>query len=369
MNYKKIYNSLVEKAKVRGLDKSQHEGYFEIHHIIPRCLGGSDDKDNLVMFTGREHFIAHMLLWKAYPGNVSLMRAAFLMSSRWKTDQIEDNSKVVNSKTYEKLRFEYAIAVSEQVSGENNPFYGKTHTEETRTKLKAWHVANPDFARNNMLGKKHSEEAIAKMREYQRNRPAMTEETKKKIGDFHRGKPKNPDAIEKTRQANIGRKKSDEERKKISDALTGKPWSEAQRAGIMASLKYGEDHHSFGIPKSEEQKKKISIALKAKNQRPWENPTCQNFTDLSKWALADYYFDIWCYFDKPGLKKLKKIYDFINNDDITLSLLAIMRINFSKGWVPMEDEEWITFSEDYLNERNTICTMLPPSSNVLELYG
>jgi 5-methylcytosine-specific restriction endonuclease McrA len=353
LNYEKIYNDLVEKAKVRGLDKSQHEGYFEIHHIIPRSLGGSNDKSNLVMFTGREHYIAHMLLWKAFPEEVSLMLAAFLMSNRWKTDE---NAKVVNSKTYEKLRSDYAVAVSEQVSGENNPFYGKTHTEETRTKLKAWHAANPDFTRNNMLGKKHSEEAIAKMSEYQRNRPPMTEETKRKIGDFQRGKPKNPEAIEKTRLSNIGRKKTPEERKKISDALTGKPWSEAQRAGIMASLKYGEEHHSFGIPKSEEQKKKISISLKAKNQRPWENPTCQNFTDLSKWALADYYFDIWCHFDKPGLKKLKKIYDFIHNDDITLSLLAIMRINFSKGWVPIEDEEWVNFSEGYLNDgTNNYC--------------
>lgn len=67
MNYEKIYNELVEKAKVRGLDKSKHEGYFEIHHILPKSLGGSDDRSNLVMFTGREHFIAHMLLWKAYP--------------------------------------------------------------------------------------------------------------------------------------------------------------------------------------------------------------------------------------------------------------------------------------------------------------
>jgi hypothetical protein len=359
LNYENIYNALVEKAKVRGLDKSQYEGYFEIHHIIPRSMGGGNEDENLVMFTGREHFVAHMLLWRAFPEEVSLMRAAFLMSSRWRAERLEGDAKAINSKTYEKLRLEYADAVSEQVSGENNPFYGKTHTEETRTKLKAWHAANPDFARNNMLGKKHSEEAIAKMSEYQRNRPPMTEETKRKIGDFHRGKPKNPDAIEKTRQANIGRKKTDEERKKISDAQKGRSWTEAQRAGIMASLKYGEDHHSFGIPKSDEQKEKISIALKSRNQRPWENPTCQNFTDLSKWALADYYFDIWCHFDRPGLKKLKKIYDYINNDDITLSLLAIMRINFSNGWVPSEDEDWIKFSEGYLNDN--ICTLLTPA--------
>ena len=348
MNYENIYNALVEKAKIRGLDKSQHEGYFEIHHILPVSMGGSNDKENLVMFTGREHFIAHMLLWKAFPEEVSLMRAAFLMSSRWSTSSINGEGSNINSKTYETLREEYASAVKEQVSGESNPFFGKSHTEDSINKMKAWHAANPEHGRNNMLGRKHSPEAIAKMSEYQSNRPPMTDETKKKIGDFHRGKPKNPDAIEKTRQSNIGRKKTDEQRQRISDALTGKPWSEAQRAGIMGSMKYGEGHHSYGIPKSEDQKEKISASLKAKNQRPWENPTCQNFTDLSKWALADYYYDIWCHFDKPGLKKLKKIYDYMNNDDITLSLLAVMRINFSEGWIPKEDQQWLDFSLTYL---------------------
>ena len=82
MDYRKIYDALVEKAKPRGLDKSQHEGYFEIHHITPRCLGGSDCEENLVMFTGREHFIAHMLLWKIYRNNKSLAYAARIMSLR-----------------------------------------------------------------------------------------------------------------------------------------------------------------------------------------------------------------------------------------------------------------------------------------------
>lgn len=81
MNYKKIYDALVEKASIRGLDKSQHEGYFEIHHITPRCLGGGDNPENLVMFTAREHILAHLFLWKAYPKHVGLTQAAQMMAS------------------------------------------------------------------------------------------------------------------------------------------------------------------------------------------------------------------------------------------------------------------------------------------------
>lgn len=135
MDYKKIYDALVEKAKVRGLDKRQHEGYFEIHHILPVCLGGSDDKSNLVMFTGREHFIAHLLLWKANPDNVSLMRAAHIMSSRWDNSTVGNAGGGINSKIYEKLREEYSEAVRIQCSGEGNPFYGKKHSQETLDRI------------------------------------------------------------------------------------------------------------------------------------------------------------------------------------------------------------------------------------------
>lgn len=38
--------------------------YFETHHIVPKSLGGTDDKNNLVNLTAREHYIAHLLLVK-----------------------------------------------------------------------------------------------------------------------------------------------------------------------------------------------------------------------------------------------------------------------------------------------------------------
>ena len=61
MNYKKHYNLLIDRAKLRKLD-----GYFEKHHIIPKCMGGSDDVDNIVKLNAREHFVAHQLLYKIY---------------------------------------------------------------------------------------------------------------------------------------------------------------------------------------------------------------------------------------------------------------------------------------------------------------
>lgn len=77
MNYQKIYDNLIYRAKSRQLSD---DVYTEIHHITPRCLGGSDDPTNLVKLTLREHFLAHLLLCKIHPEHLGLYRAVFLMS-------------------------------------------------------------------------------------------------------------------------------------------------------------------------------------------------------------------------------------------------------------------------------------------------
>lgn len=74
MNYQKIYEQLIYRAKTRVLDD-----YCELHHIIPRCMGGSDDKSNLVELTPEEHYLAHQLLVKIYPTNRLLLNAAVMM--------------------------------------------------------------------------------------------------------------------------------------------------------------------------------------------------------------------------------------------------------------------------------------------------
>jgi 5-methylcytosine-specific restriction endonuclease McrA len=48
MNYRRQYELLIEKAQLRG----SVDGYMERHHIVPRCMGGSNEKENLVELTG-----------------------------------------------------------------------------------------------------------------------------------------------------------------------------------------------------------------------------------------------------------------------------------------------------------------------------
>lgn len=96
MNYQKIYQNLIEKRQYNPV-----EGYSESHHIIPRYIGGSDNYENLIYLSAREHFIAHVLLVKIYKNKY----AANMMS----------NFKKYNSKQYSWLKeLHFNTPVSEE---------------------------------------------------------------------------------------------------------------------------------------------------------------------------------------------------------------------------------------------------------------
>ena len=80
MNYCSIYNQLMNKAKKMKRSKRDPDSYYENHHIIPRSLGGGNDKNNLVLLTPKEHFLAHRLLVKMYPDCTKMKFAMFMMA-------------------------------------------------------------------------------------------------------------------------------------------------------------------------------------------------------------------------------------------------------------------------------------------------
>lgn len=77
MNYQRIYDNLINRSYTRTLDD-----YTEVHHIIPKCMGGSDDKSNLAILTPEEHYVAHQILVKIYPKHKGLIHACKMMSMK-----------------------------------------------------------------------------------------------------------------------------------------------------------------------------------------------------------------------------------------------------------------------------------------------
>ena len=77
--YQKTYNELIKKCQEMETAGYPDEIYTEVHHIIPKCMGGTDDQNNLVRMPVRYHVIAHMLLACIYPTNKSIIFAVNVM--------------------------------------------------------------------------------------------------------------------------------------------------------------------------------------------------------------------------------------------------------------------------------------------------
>jgi hypothetical protein len=65
MDYKRIYDAFI---KGRRIKEASLIGYVERHHILPKCMGGGDNSENLIRLTPEDHYFAHLLLAKAYGG-------------------------------------------------------------------------------------------------------------------------------------------------------------------------------------------------------------------------------------------------------------------------------------------------------------
>jgi hypothetical protein len=112
MNYLGTYINLIRKAEKRD----SVETYSEKHHVFPVSIYGKNDR--IVILTGREHFIAHWLLYKMclkrygndHPNTIKMSRAWWNMS-------LNHNNKRYNSRSFEYAR----KAMAESFKGEKNP--------------------------------------------------------------------------------------------------------------------------------------------------------------------------------------------------------------------------------------------------------
>jgi 5-methylcytosine-specific restriction endonuclease McrA len=166
MNYKKVYDSIVSRAKDRFLSE-----YTERHHIIPRCMGGGDESENIVSLTAREHFVCHWLLARQYPNNLKLLHAFTAM-------------------TFLKTSTQFRYTPSSRAVSE---------AKEYASIIKK--------ARPTKRGHRKSEETKQKMR-------------LSKLGD--KNPMKRPEVVEKNRLAHLGKKQSEETKDKRRKKLKGR---------------------------------------------------------------------------------------------------------------------------------------------------
>lgn len=178
MNYQKIHDQIIERAKSRKLD-----GYKERHHIIPKCMGGTNDNTNLIELTAREHFIIHKLLCEIYPDNDSLVYAYWMMANNT-SNAMYERKYYVSGKDYERAKCLFAERSSKRQKG-------KPLTDEHKRALSiAAKIRKP------RTPIKHSEETKQKLSKLWKD-TIRSKEDRKKISDGQRGKKKGPYTITK----------------------------------------------------------------------------------------------------------------------------------------------------------------------------
>ena len=168
--------------------------YYEKHHITPKCMGGDDSKENLVLLTAREHFLCHWLLVETYPDNNKL-KYAFWMMVGWKTEKHNGNRYIPSSRIYEyakQLRLEVMV--------------GRVVSQETRKKISE--------ARKGMRSSEATKRKISKSMMGVGKGKVISEEHKRAIAAGQLGK---------------GRSMTDEHKKKIGAANRGREWSNETR--------------------------------------------------------------------------------------------------------------------------------------------
>lgn len=219
MNYQFHYEALVKRAQSRVFD-----GPTESHHIIPRCMGGSDGKKNRVDLTPEEHFVAHQLLTKMHPNIYGLALAAATMA------RDNRNGKRSNNKLYGWLRRRAATAQALIQTGQKR---------------------SDEAKRNISAGIRGS----AALREYYDSRIGVPLEdaTKAKLSQSHKVSEKASAARRRMHARKVGVPRDAATKAKISEAFLGGVLSCAHRAAISAGMK--------GKQKTGEHLANISTAL------------------------------------------------------------------------------------------------------------
>ncbi|QIR26710.1 NUMOD3 domain-containing DNA-binding protein [Kluyvera genomosp. 3] len=200
MDMEGIYLKLIASAESRNgkprysfsqRTRNRKKG-FEVHHIMPGSMGGSNRPYNLVYLTPREHYTAHHLLARMFSGPLTY---AFWRMSQKEQGTREANIKIT-ARQYQTARELFSITHSAFLKGKKQSpeaiekrritmsqrppvqsFLGRTHSEETKQRMREAHLGKDrteEHKRNISLAKKGVKKNL-------------TDEQRAAIGDRFRG--------------------------------------------------------------------------------------------------------------------------------------------------------------------------------------
>lgn len=201
MNYKKIHDDIINKA--RSLNRSKKTGTYELHHIIMRSVGGTDDPDNLVLLTPKEHYIIHYLLWKMNPTERKYRDPIFMFKHK--------GGK--NSRLYETARLSH---VHEMKTNNPSIHLSEKSKKSKREKLKSYVKTNSHRSAISKAAKgkqrrlgailsNDSKSKISKSVKKWHEKVGVSDETREKLRLANTGKKHTQETIDKCKSAALAR--------------------------------------------------------------------------------------------------------------------------------------------------------------------
>lgn len=213
--YETWYAAITKRGQDRHTDS-----YTESHHIMPRSLGGNDEPTNITKLTAREHFICHWLLTKIHrEGEAHWKMLNALRIMRAENAKQTRYSNRITARVYNNLKEEYSKLQSEKNKGAGNGMFGKSQTEEAKSK-----ISEANTGRVQPIEEKLNQKAA----QTGKKRAPFTDEWKAKMSAAKTGENNNRYGVEvleetreKIRLKATGRKQSAETIAKKADALRG----------------------------------------------------------------------------------------------------------------------------------------------------
>lgn len=269
--YTTWYNSIISSPDLEG----------ELHHIIPRSLGGIDDENNLVKLSLRKHFICHLLLTKMVDDSKSIHKMLHALKMMSKTRHI-------NSHIYERMKIKFRELKYVLI-------YNKDTDEE-----KYLYDGEPLPIGFEIGGRPKSEEWKDKLRGRKQSKEHIEKRTK-----MNGGRKKYEHKITKQRSFFIGQPddnwlpvKKEKQRRSISEGRTGQvpfynPLTNecklfrAEEQPPTGWIKGRSSNGRNGYKQTENQKRKVKEANQKNYIVVWNNGVEETFTGLGEWLTKN----------------------------------------------------------------------------------
>ena len=172
--YSNIYFAIVNQSISENRSRKDNRIY-EQHHIIPKSCGGSDEPNNLVLLTPKEHYICHRLLPKMVKSKLHYEKMIYAL---WSLVNGNGRSKRYSpsGRIYQQIREEQSKVRSERIKGKN-PY----QRQDVKEMIKKSNVKRYGVDNISKLKSVKEKKVLTCLNNYGVENPLQSKEIKEKI--------------------------------------------------------------------------------------------------------------------------------------------------------------------------------------------